>query len=302
MACCSTMTSPHSQLPGTPWWCVEDLENVKKAVEHNHRSIEQLNASFTGFHLQHQHWYSSVHNRCASLEALCEQLSGSVRNLLVAGTPQQLCQEQSARIDQMFAQAHQELVRETAEFNERLEQLQTKLDQSLSMAAGAVATTDAEDATGALDGTLAMLVNIKESLEQTHQAIAANCTEAQSKETTATTSTMASSFQPATVMPVSPAKGQHERTKSSLLATPKVQRRASAGERRRESSCASSGGTSPCLTRATTPLRKKPTRQALHTQPVRQAVRNTGTQSLVKGHSVAALRNLNDSPRIRPGR
>jgi len=293
MACCSTTPSPRSKIPGTSWWCVEDLESIKKAVEHNSRSIEQLEASLTGFHKQHQHWCSSVHNRCASLEAVSEQLSGNVRNLLLSDPSQQ-----TDLIEQLFAQSHQERVRETAEFNKRLERFQSKLDQSLSLAAGVVATTDTQDATAALDGTLAMLVDIKESLEQTHQAIAAVCTETQSKEATATTSTMATGFQSATAALVSPAASQPERMKPSPRSTLRVQRRASAGGSRRESSCGSSRGTSPCLTRATTPLRKQPTRQSILSQPVRQAVQNIGTQ----GHSTAALRSLNDSPRICSGR
>jgi len=285
MACVLHMPAPRSKIPGTPWWCVEDLESLKKAVELNNRSIEKLDTSFIGFQKQHKDWCSSLHKRCASLEALCEQLSGSVQNLLLAGNQQQLRQEHTTRIDQLFEQVHQERVGETAAFNERLQRLESKLDKIFSAADVAVTTTKSEDAAEAIDGTLAMLVNIKGSLEQTHQAIAAVCTEKQSKP------------EPRSV--VTPRSE----------ASPRTQRRASAGERRGDSPHASprgsSGGTSPCCTRATdavTPLRKRPPRQAPATQPLRQAVRNTGIQGLGRGQSAATLRNSNDSPRRRSDR
>jgi len=318
MACCSAMPSPRSKIPGTPWWCVEDLESVKKAVEQNNRSIEKLETSFTGFQKQYQHWCSSVHSRCASLEAVCEQLTGSSQCLLQPGNSQCLLQsgaqqplreEQTARIDQLFEQLHQEHNRDAVEFNERLERLESKLDQSLSVAAGTVATTHAENTAEALDGTLAMLANIKGSLEQTHQAIAASCTDLQSREAIATTSTASTSFQTPTVIPACQTASQHERTKPSPLApprqsrpvsprpyspsvTPKAQRRASAGAHPKESSYGS------CPTRpmdAVTPLKKRPSRQpscqSFPTQPMRQLGRNTGRQSLGKIHSVASLQS-----------
>jgi len=319
MACSSAMPSPRSKIPGTPWWCVEDLESVKKAVEQNNRSIVKLETSFTGFQKQYQHWCSSVHSRCTSLEAICEQLTGSTQSLLQSGTQQQLHEEQTARIDQLFEQLRQEHNRDAVEFNERLERLESKLDQSLSVAAGTVAATHAENSAEALDGTLAMLANIKGSLEQTHQAIAASCTDLQSREAVATTSTVATCFQTPTVMPVCQTATQHERTKPSPLptprqsspvsprpspsVTPRAQRRASTGARPKESSYGS-GPTRPMD--AVTPLKKRPSRQpscqGFLTQPVRQLGRNTGTQSLGKGHSVASLRSLNDSPRIHSGR
>lgn len=301
------MTSPRSKIPGTPWWCVEDLETVKKAVEHHTRSIEQLEMSLTGYQKQHQDLCSSVHSRYASLEAFCEQLSSNVQNLLLSDTQQQFRPEQTAHFDHLFAQVNQERVRETTEINERLERLESKLDQSLSIAASAVAKTHSEDVAVPLDGTLTMLVDIKGSLEQTHQAIAAACTQVQSKTAIATTSIMASSFQSEAVPPACTAASQHERTKLSLVATPRVQRRrASVGERSREPTRGSSFSASPCLAQATGAVsdgRKRLSRQALLTQPVRQTLRSTGrTQSLSKGHSVAALRRLSDSPRIYSGR
>jgi len=278
------MPTPRSKIPGTPWWCVQDLENVKKTVDKNNRSIEQLEASFMGFQKQHQDWCSSVHNRCASLEALCEQLSGSVQNLLLSSNQQ----HQKARIDQLFEQSHQEHVRQTAEFNERLERFESKLDRSLSKATSAAATTDAGEAADALDGTLATLVNIKGSLQETHQAIADVCTEVRGREDIVTTSTMATGFQSATVPPGSPEASQHKRTKPSASATPRAQKRASAGAECRESSSGSNGGIAPSLNRATgtaTPLKKRPARQAFLTQPMRQAVRSPRTQSFGRGHS-----------------
>lgn len=291
------MPSPRPKVPGTPWWCVQDLENVKKTVEKNNRSIEQLEISFTGFQKQHQDWCSSVHNRCTSLEALCEQLSGSVQNLLRSSNQQHLRQEHSARIDQLFEQVHQERVKETIEFKERLERLEIKADQSLAVAGTAVAATDAEEAAEALDGTLAMLVDVKGSLKETQQAIAAACMEA-GREAVATTSTMATGFQSAIVTPASPTVAQHDRAKSPLFATPREQRRASPDARCRESSSSSLYSTR--ATDAGTRLKKRPSRQAFLTHPMRQAVRNSGTQSSGQTNSVATLRNLNDSPRIPP--
>jgi hypothetical protein len=296
MATSATQPSPRSitKIHGaTPWRCVDDLEGVKKAVEQNTRSIEKLEASFTGFQKQHQDGHSAVHRRCSLLEALCEELSGHVQFLLESGTQQHL-QEQTVRIDQLFV-GHEECVRDTAVFNKRLQQLESQLDperlerlesqleQSLSMAADAVPTTDAEDAGKALDGTLAMLANIAGSLEQTHQAIAAACLEGQIKEA---------------VTPVCQAASRHERTKPSPPATPRLQRRAAVRERHRDSSCCSSGFISPCRTRpseavtpkAVTPLRKRPSTKAFPTQPVLQAVR--------KGYSVAASESHTDSPRM----
>jgi len=319
MACSSATPSPRAKITGTPWRFVDDLESVKKAVKQNNRSIEKLETSFTGFQKQHQHWGSSVHSRCASLEALLEQLTSSTQSLLQSGTQQQLREEQTAPIDQLFEQLRQEHNRDADEFNGRLERLESKLDQSLSVAADTVAATHAENTAEALDGTLAMLADIKGSLEQTHQAIAASCTDLQSREAIATSSTVASCFQSPTVMPVCQAVSQHERTKPFPLATPRQsppmsprpspsvtprpQRRASAGARPKGPSRGS------CPTRpmdAVTPMKnqlsRQPSCQAFLTQHVRQAVRNTGSQSLGKGHSVASSRSLNESPRIHSGR
>lgn len=302
------MQTPRSKYPGTPSWCSEDLESVKKAVEENNRSIEQLIASFSGFQKQQQHWCSTVHNRCASLEALCEQLSGSVRTLLLSGAPQQLHKDKTAQ----SARVLQECVRETADFSDRrLKLLESKLDRCLS--AGAVATQDAEGAVRAADGTMDTLFSFKASVEQTQQAIAAACTKVQCKEASLMTSPVAKVFQSeVTVSPVSPAARQHSRTKptspvaTGLLpenvtpgaqapsqharkkpsppATPRVQRLASVGERRRANSCESGRDASACLAQATgavTPCLLLPP------QPARP-VWNTKLH-LGKGHSVASL-------------
>jgi hypothetical protein len=157
-----------------------------------------------------------------------------------------------------------EQVHQTArQLTERLERLESKLHLSLSMAANAVATQIPEDTAEALDGTMAMLVNLKGSIEQTHQAVAAASTEAQSKEVA----------------------GPHERRRTSPRASPRTQRRASTGERKTESSRA-----------------KRPSRPGFLSQPVRQAVQNTEPQSPSKGHSVAALRSVSDSPTLHSGR
>jgi len=274
------MPSPRSKIPGTPWWCVEDLESVKKAVEQNNRSIEKLDASVITFQKQHQDSYSSLHARCASLEAHYEQLSVSVQKVVRLSPVQKLHQEQTFQLDQMqsFEQTRQERDSDITEFNERLERLESKLDQSLSAAVDADTASDTKvqtkDAAAALEGTLAMLFNVQGSLEQTHQAIAAACTKGQRKELVAKTAVMAAAPCKEPIANTSVmAMSQDERTRS----TPSVQRCVSLSGSQRDSSRGLTGGTSACLIRAAT-LKKMPSHKAPLVRSLQQPVQKALTR------------------------
>jgi hypothetical protein len=245
---------PKIRIVDTPWWCVEDCDKVKKAVKQHNQSIVKLDASFTGFQKQHRDSCSSVQTRWASMEAHCEQLSVNVQEY--SDSLQQLCQEQTLQLDQLqlFDQVREERDRESAEFaelNGRLERLESKLDQSLSMAVNAETADDAEvtakDVT--LEGTLAMLVDLQGSLEKTQQAIVSACTESQSK------------------------------AKHSPLSMPRVQRSGSFSGSRRNILCGFNGG------EAIAPVRQRPSRQSSRAQPPCRPVEKTLEKALTRRKS-----------------